>query len=144
MSGRVLLTVDNSMMGDDGADPLLAALLKRSPAPGWQMLDGASAPELVVHRVRALAPEQVLVVDATEIGLEPGAVRLVDDRTIAERFIMTTHDLPLSFLIELLRQTVADVRLLGIQPSLSLSAIRCQPRSSARSAASMRRSSPVR
>lgn len=118
MSDDVVFTVGNRMMGDDGAGPLLASLLRRSPAPGWQVVDGASAPENAVHRVRAMAPGRVLVVDATEMELEPGEIRLVDDRFIAERFIMTTHDLPVSYLIASLRETVAEVRLLGIQPSV--------------------------
>lgn len=118
MSDNVILTVGNSMMGDDGAGPLLASLLRRSPVPGWQVVDGGSAPENAMHRVRALAPERVLVVDATEMGLAPGEIRLVDDRFVADDFVMTTHDLPVSFLIASLRETVPDVRLLGIQPSL--------------------------
>ena len=44
-------------MGDDAAGPRLAAPLERSPASGWQVVDGGSAPENVVHRVRALAPD---------------------------------------------------------------------------------------
>jgi hydrogenase 3 maturation protease len=50
--------------------------------------------------------------------LEPGEVRLVDERFIATRFIMTTHDLPVCFLIASLRETVPNVEFLGIQPSL--------------------------
>lgn len=118
MSGQVILTVGSDMMGDDGAGPLLCSLLQSAPAPGWQVMDGGSAPENVVHRIRSAAPSRVLVVDAAEMALEPGEVRLVDDRFIAERFIMTTHDLPLSFVIMMLRESVPDVRLLGIQPSL--------------------------
>lgn len=118
MSCQVILTVGNSMMGDDGAGPLLASLLQQSPAPGWQVVDGGSAPENVAHQVRAIAPERVLVVDATDMELPPGEVRLVDDSVIAEQFIMTTHDLPLSFLITALRESVPEVRLLGIQPSV--------------------------
>ena len=118
MKEQVILTVGNRMMGDDAAGPLLAALLQRSPAPGWLVLDGASAPENVVHRVRAIAPGRVLVVDAAEMELEPGEVRLVDDRLIVEQFISTTHDLPVSFLITALRETAPEVQFLGIQPSL--------------------------
>ena len=118
MSDQVILTVGNSMMGDDAAGPLLSSLLQRSPVPGWQVVDGGSAPENVVHRVRALAPKRVLVVDATEMELEPGEVRLIDDRFISEQFIMTTHDLPVSFLIAALRESVPEVLLLGIQPLL--------------------------
>jgi hydrogenase 3 maturation protease len=118
MSQQVILTVGNAMMGDDAAGPLLSSLLERSPAPGWQVVDGGSAPEDEVHRVRKLAPNRVLVVDATEMELAPGAVRLVDDRFISEQFIITTHKLPLSFLIAALRESVPEVLFLGIQPSL--------------------------
>ncbi len=112
------MTVGNGMMGDDAAGPLLAALLERSPAPGWQVVDGGSAPENVVHRLRSMTPARVLVVDAAEMALEPGDVRLVDDRFIVERLMTTTHDLPVSFVIEMLRQTVPEVHFLGIQPLL--------------------------
>ena len=118
MTDQVILTIGNSMMGDDAAGPLLSSLLQRSPVPGWQVVDGGSAPENVVHCVRAIAPSRVLVVDATEMELEPGEVRLVDDRFISEQFIITTHDLPVSFLIAALRESVPEVLLLGIQPSL--------------------------
>ena len=118
MSDQVILTIGNSMMGDDGAGPLLSSLLQGSPVPGWQVVDGGSAPENVVHRVRAIAPDRVLVVDATEMELAPGEVRLVDDRFISEQFIVTTHDLPVSFLIAALRESVPEVLFLGIQPSL--------------------------
>jgi hydrogenase maturation protease len=82
MGDQVILTVGNVMMGDDAAGPRLAALLQRSPAPGWQVVDGGSAPENVVHRVRAIAPERVLVVDSAEMELGPGEVCLVNDRLI--------------------------------------------------------------
>jgi hydrogenase 3 maturation protease len=116
MSEQVILTVGNSMMGDAAAGPLLAALLQRSSAPGWQVIDGGFAPENVVHRVRAVAPRLVVVFDAVEMGLEPSQVRLVDERLISRQTIMTTHDLPVSFLMAALRETVRDVRLLGVQP----------------------------
>lgn len=118
MNEQVILTVGNGMMGDDAAGPMLSALLQQSPAPGWHVVDGGSAPENVLHRVRSMAPKRVLVVDATEMELEPGEVRLIDDSLIAEQFMITTHDMPLSFLIAALRESVLEVRLLGIQPSL--------------------------
>jgi hydrogenase 3 maturation protease len=115
---QVILTVGNSMMGDDAAGPMLSALLQQAPAPGWKVVDGGSAPENVLHRVRTLAPQSVLVVDATEMDLAPGEVRLIDEGMIAEQFIITTHDMPLSFLMAALRESVPEVHLLGIQPSL--------------------------
>ena len=118
MGDPVILTIGNSMMGDDGAGPLLAALLERSPASGWLVFDGGSAPENVMHRVRACEPSLALLFDAVDMGLTPGEVRLVDDRLIAEQPIMTTHNLPVSLLIASLRETISDVRLIGVQPAV--------------------------
>ncbi|BEV70894.1 hydrogenase maturation peptidase HycI [Paludibacterium sp. THUN1379] len=118
MTDSLLLTVGNRMMGDDGAGPLLFDLLQAQPAPGWQAIDGGSSPENVAHEVLAARPRRVVVFDAADMGLAPGEVRLVDDRTIADMFIMTTHNLPLNFLIERLREEVDEVLFLGVQPDV--------------------------
>lgn len=115
---NVILTVGNSMMGDDGAGPLLAEMLTQTPAAGWKVIDGGSAPENVSHEVQALSPQRVVVVDAADMALMPGEVRLIDDAAIADMFIMTTHNLPLNFLIERLREFVPEVLFLGIQPDI--------------------------
>ncbi len=114
---NIILTVGNSMMGDDGAGPLLADLLHSAPVAGWKAIDGGSAPENVSHQIIELAPQRVVVFDAAEMGLAPGEIRRIDDSTIADMFIMTTHNLPLSFLIERLREHVADVLFVGIEPA---------------------------
>jgi len=118
MTKGVVLTVGNSLMGDDAAGPLLGALLIDAPAPDWHVIDGGSAPENKVHQIRALAPSRVLIVDATEMDLSPGEIRIIDDDIIAEQPFVTTHVLPLTFLMEALREFVSDVQLLGIQPSV--------------------------
>lgn len=115
---NVVLTVGNSMMGDDGAGPLLAELLARDPAPGWAAIDGGSAPENHVDQVLALSPQRVIVFDAAEMGIAHGQVRTVDTATIADMFFMTTHNMPLSFLIERIRETGASVDFIGIQPGV--------------------------
>ena len=115
---NLLLTVGNSMMGDDGAGPLLAELCATGQPVGWHILDGGSTPENVTHQIVELAPRRVVVVDAAEMGLSAGEVRRVDERSIAEMFFMTTHNLPLSFLIERLREHVPEVLFLGIEPAV--------------------------
>lgn len=115
---NLVLTVGNSMMGDDGAGPYLAELLEQNPASDWVVVDGGSAPENYAHHVHELRPERVVIVDATDMGLEPGAIRVVDERCIADMFIMTTHSLPISFLIERLRESVDEVVFVGIQPAV--------------------------
>lgn len=60
---KVVLTVGNSMMGDDGAGPLLADLMEANPIDGWMVINGGSAPENVSYQIRALQPQCVVIVD---------------------------------------------------------------------------------
>ncbi len=113
----IVFTVGNSLMGDDGAGPLLAERLEREPASGWEAIDGGSAPENVMHAVRAAAPDRVLLVDAAEMGLPPGSIRRIDPGMVADRFLIDTHAIPLDFLIASLGETVGEVIFVGIQPA---------------------------
>lgn len=115
---NVLLTVGNGMMGDDGAGVLLAQMLRDAPLEDWAALNGGSAPENVLHRIREMDASRVLVVDAADMDLEPGAIRRIHADKLDDPFLMTTHTLPLTFLIESLREFVPQVELLGIQPNI--------------------------
>ncbi len=79
----VLLCVGNSMMGDDGAGPLLAEMCAAKPAGEWRVIDGGSAPENDVAAIRDLRPARLLLVDATDMGLNPGEIRVVNPDDIA-------------------------------------------------------------
>ncbi|MEQ5138066.1 hydrogenase maturation peptidase HycI [Providencia sp. PROV188] len=113
-----MLAVGNSMMGDDGAGPMLFDLMQQAPIDGWVAINGGSSPESVSHQVRALKPQRLLIVDAADIGLAPGEIRVIDPDDIAEMFIMSTHNLPLNFLIDQLKEDVGEIIFLGIQPDL--------------------------
>jgi len=118
MNGGLVLTVGNTLMGDDGAGPLLAQLLDVEPADGWSVVDGGATPENVTHSVRAEAPERVLLVDAADMQLPPGAVCRIDEADVAKQFLITTHAIPLDVLIASLRETVPQVTFVGIQPAV--------------------------
>lgn len=115
---RLVITVGNELMGDDGAGPLLARLLEKAPIPGWEVLDGGIAPENVYHRVRDRNPDLVVVVDACEMGLEAGSIRLLSETDIAEGFLLSTHRLPLSFFLSALHELVPEIYFVGIQPAM--------------------------
>lgn len=106
------------MMGDDGAGPRLAELCQTNPPGNWKVIDGGSAPENDIAAIRALQPARLLVVDATDMGLSPGEIRIVDPDDIAEMFLMTTHNMPLNYLIDQLKEDIAEVIFLGIQPDI--------------------------
>ncbi len=116
MKRKLVLTVGNWMMGDDAAGPLLAQAMQRAPLDDWKVLDGASAPENCLHLIRETAPEQILVVDAADMDLAPGEIRMIDADGLEDPFLMTTHTLPLFYLVQSLREIAPRVDLLGIQP----------------------------
>lgn len=115
---NVLLCVGNSMMGDDGAGPLLAEKCQAAPQGDWVVIDGGTAPENDVVAIRELRPERLLLVDATDMGLAPGEIRIIDPDDIAEMFMMTTHNMPLNYLIDQIKEDVGEVIFLGIQPDI--------------------------
>jgi hydrogenase 3 maturation protease len=113
---KVVFTVGNELRGDDAAGSLLAQKLEETPVPGWEVIDGSSVPENHVHAVRRLKPTRVVVVDAADMGIEPGGVRRLKQEQVAEQFLITTHSLPLSFLLESLKESITEVEFVGIQP----------------------------
>ena len=118
MNENVILTVGNTMMGDDGAGPYLAQLCSEKPLPNWTILDGGSAPENLVHQIRAMKPKRLIIFDATEMELPVGKIRIINKELIAEMFFVSTHNLPLNFLIEQLEEDIPEVIFIGIQPDL--------------------------
>ncbi len=118
MNKQVVVTVGNDMMGDDAAGPLLAQMIGEAPLDGWELVDGGSAPENQMHQVREIGPQVVVLVDAAEMGLAPGDVRLLDEDAVADQFIMTTHNMPLVYVIRLLKEFVPLVVFVGIQPEI--------------------------
>ena len=114
----VLLCVGNSMMGDDGAGPLLAERFQAEPQGDWVLVDGGSAPENDVVAIREMRPDRLLIVDATEMGLNPGEIRVINPDDIAEMFMMTTHNMPLNYLVDQIKADVGEVIFLGIQPDI--------------------------
>lgn len=118
MKPNLVLTVGNGMMGDDGAGVRLAQRLREEPLEDWEVVNGGTMPENVLHLVREMSPRRVLVVDASDMDLVPGSVRLIPAARLDDPFLLTTHTLPLTYLIEVLREFVPQVDLLGIQPEI--------------------------
>lgn len=113
---KLVITVGNELMGDDAAGPLLAHLLEENPLSDWEVIDGGTTPENSLPYVRQMQPDLVMVVDTAEMGLEPGSIRLIPPEEIADQLLLSTHTLPLTYLIRALKEFVPEVYLLGIQP----------------------------
>ncbi len=117
MSGKVVFTVGAVLRGDDAAGPMLAKMMQDNPINGWSVVDGGQMPEDELAPIRRMEPDILLLVDAAQMGLEPGAIRVVDEKSVATDFLVTTHSLPITFLLDELKSCCGKVVFLGIQPA---------------------------
>lgn len=115
---NIVLTVGNPMMGDDGIGPLLYQKIQQQPLANWIAIDGGSAPENNIHQIRQQKPQRLVIVDATDMGLAVGEIRRIAPEQIADLMFITTHNLPLNFLIEQLEQDIAEICFIGVQPDI--------------------------
>ena len=118
MNKALVVTVGNDMMGDDGAGPMLAGLMRERPLADWDLLEAGNVPENHLFKIRELAPERVVIVDAADMGLGAGEIGLIDKEGIASSFLVSTHTLPLNYLMEAIAEFVPRVELIGVQPEV--------------------------
>ena len=119
--------IGNSLKGDDGVGPYVVALLKTiapvaeppaSPAE-IEAIDCGTVPENYTGVVRRLHPELLLLVDAADMGLEPGSVRTIPAEMIGA-LGLSTHSMPLSMFMSYVADLAGRVTLVGIQPESML------------------------
>ena len=117
MSGKLVLTVGSVLRGDDAAGPMLAKMMETRPIDDWKVIDGGQTPEDELSVVRRKKPDLLLLVDAADMGLAAGEIRLLDEKDVYSDFLITTHSLPLTYLLNELKAICKEVVFLGIQPS---------------------------
>ncbi len=102
---RLLLGVGNPARGDDGVGPEVVARVARLGLPGVEVATG-SEPLALLEHLRSPGVEEVVVVDATAPGPEPGRVRVlpVGDAPLVRRGRPSgSHALGLADAVELAR-----------------------------------------
>lgn len=112
-----VLGVGNLLRSDDAAGVLAARALSRRAAQADRLLivEAGQAPESQTARLRSFAPSVVLLVDAADMGREPGCVAWISEDEI-DGMSASTHSLPLSMLAKFLTLDLGcPVHLLGIQ-----------------------------
>lgn len=114
MKPKVLMGVGNDMDGDDGAGPYAYKYaVERSP-PGWELMNAENVPENYTAVIRRLKPELLVIIDAADMGLDPGEIRRIPKERIG-LLTMSTHSMPLSIFMGFLEESAENVVLVGIQ-----------------------------
>ncbi len=128
MSHRIILDIGNPLGGDDAVGPFVARRINEKlaaessvPSPSTPhrqaitAIDAGSAPESYTSVIRRNRPEQLILVDAADMGLPPGSIRLLSPGKIAT-LSFSTHSMPLSTLISYVQELCGQVHIIGIQP----------------------------
>lgn len=109
---NILMGVGNELRGDDGVGSYIA---QRFEAKNWKAIDCSTVPENYAAVVKRDQPELVVIVDATDMNLPPGEMRIIPKEKIPE-LVLSSHSMPLSLLMDHLEPHCKKVVLIGIQP----------------------------
>ena len=114
----VILGIGNEIKGDDALGSLIAQKTSKlfHENENVVIFDGGTVPENYTGLIRKENPTHIILVDAVDMKKEPGYIRVVKKEEIAN-YNISTHAMPISFLIKYMETTVdAQIILVGIQP----------------------------
>ncbi len=123
------------MKGDDGVGPFVASRLQEEWSKNVDTdvggtggstgvaVDCGTTPENYTAVVRRLRPELLVIVDAAQMGLEPGACRIIPGERVGV-LGLSTHSMPLTLFMSYVGDLVIETVLVGVQPeSMALGAV---------------------
>ncbi len=128
MSHKIILGIGNPLGGDDAVGSFVvrrvnerrqgkadAERAKSSRQQDITAIDAGTAPESYTSIIRRNRPEQLVLVDAADMGLPPGSIRLLSPEKIAT-LSFSTHSMPLSEFVSYVSEFCGQVYIIGIQP----------------------------
>ena len=108
----LIMCIGNRDGGDDAVGPYIADNLKDE----FTAIDAGVVPENYTSVVKKHNPKNLIIVDAVDMNLEPGEIRLVPKDKIGKMHI-STHGIPISVLFDYLEQYIEKILIIGIQPA---------------------------
>ena len=123
MTAMMVLGIGNSLAGDDGAGNYAVRLLQMRLEEAKNQgkthdiiaIDAGTVPESYTSIIRRAKPELLVLVDAAEMALPPGSIRLVKPERLKSS-AFSTHKMPLNILIDYIKEMCGRVVMVGIQP----------------------------
>ena len=109
------MCIGNRDGGDDSAGPYIADRLKKIHNKDLFVIDCDTVPENYTSVVKSKKPDNLIIIDAVEMGLKPGDIRIVPKEKIGTMHI-STHNIPLSVLITYFESYINNIVLIGIEP----------------------------
>jgi len=126
MGGTIVLGIGNRLGGDDAVGTCVVNMLnqrrRRARAlPPTEIIpivigiDAGTAPESYTSVIRQHQPDLLILVDAADMGLPPGTLRIITPETISI-LSFSTHNIPLPMFVAYVKEFCGKVLLVGVQP----------------------------
>lgn len=122
MSGTIVLGIGNRLGGDDAAGTCVVDMLKHRQHKARTLhstqitaIDAGTVPESYTSVIHQHRPELLILVDAADMALPPGAFRAIPPEKISV-LSFSTHHIPLSMFISYVQEFCEKVLLIGVQP----------------------------
>ena len=111
----VIVTIGNTLRGDDGAGPSVFHRLVRANVSA-ELIDAGTVPENYIQPIVRNAPHNLIIIDAVDFGAPAGTVRLFKTEQLGS-FAWSTHTLSPHLFLDMVRsQLDVEVFFVGIQP----------------------------
>jgi len=113
----VVAGIGDSLRADDNFGPKIVEKLQNKVRKDILLLECETVPESYILNIEQFKPSHVLLIDAAEMGLQPGNSRLVGTETIPKTSAISSHVLPLRVFCEYLQNvTGAKIAMLLVEP----------------------------
>ncbi|HUV41911.1 MAG TPA: hydrogenase 3 maturation endopeptidase HyCI [Sedimentisphaerales bacterium] len=114
-SKTLIVGIGSTLRGDDGLAPLLCEKLKGKTCA--DVIDTGTVPENYIQQIVKRRPRNLVIVDAVDLGAEPGTIKIVEPVQL-DSMIISTHTLSPKVFIDLLgRQIDVNIFFIGVQPA---------------------------
>ena len=112
-----IIALGNELKSDDAAGILVGKLLIEMKPPKTDIFITYQSPEAYIFKIVNGNYSHVIIVDAAELGADPGTIVIIDPDDIPQE-VFSTHNVPLQFIINILEENRIKVLLVGIQRKL--------------------------
>ena len=113
-SRTLVLTIGNTLKGDDAVGPLLYEQLKGKI--GAEIINTGTVPENYIQTIIKKAPEILLIIDAIDFAAPVGTIRMFKPCQL-NSLIISTHSLSPRVFIDMITHAIdLQVYFIGIQP----------------------------
>jgi hydrogenase 3 maturation protease len=122
MSRTIVLGIGNWLGGDDAAGTCLVDMLNQRQHKAKTLhsretttIDAGTAPESYTSVIRRQRPDLLILVDAADMGLPPGALRTIPPEKISI-LCFSTHSMPLPMFVSYVQEFCGKILVIGVQP----------------------------